>query len=189
VVQGRFMGAAAVARLHADSAFLDEMAAAKAELEAVRAKGLKPTRDCKAEAEALAHHSQPLDDEANILQSWLGDFPVAQLKLLPETQREQTAGFINDAKNFKDIWKAFKPGEAVPKVDFKVNLVLFARNTQFYNRIRIGKVNVTNGVAEVLAMETMSAMPIEDKVAMSLVVIARQGITAVQSGGEIIPIN
>jgi hypothetical protein len=37
-------------------------------------------------------------------------------------------------------------------------------------------------------METMSAMPIEDKVAMSLVVVARQGITAIQASDEIIPI-
>lgn len=54
VVEGRFMGAAAVARLHADPAFRAEMEAAKAELAAVRAKGLKPTRDCQAEADALA---------------------------------------------------------------------------------------------------------------------------------------
>ncbi len=54
VVEGRFMGAAAVARLHADPAFRAEIEAAKAELAAVRAKGLKPTRDCKAEADALA---------------------------------------------------------------------------------------------------------------------------------------
>ena len=46
-----------------------------------------------------------------------------------------------------------------------------------------------SGVAEVLAMETRSAMPIEDKVAMSLVVVAKQGITAIQSGDQIIPIN
>jgi len=50
-------------------------------------------------------------------------------------------------------------------------------------------VNVKNGVAEVLAMETMSAMPIEDKMAMSLVVVAREGITAIQSGDRIIPVN
>ncbi len=54
VVEGRFMGSAAVARLHADPAFRAEIEAAKAELAAVRAKGLKPTRDCKAEADALA---------------------------------------------------------------------------------------------------------------------------------------
>ncbi len=54
VAEGRFMGAATVARLHADPAFRAEIEAAKAELEAVRAKGLKPTRDCQAEADALA---------------------------------------------------------------------------------------------------------------------------------------
>ena len=48
------MGAAAVARLHADPAFRAELEAAKAELAAVRAKGLKPTRDCQAEADVLA---------------------------------------------------------------------------------------------------------------------------------------
>lgn len=123
------------------------------------------------------------------MQSWQGDYPVAQLKLLPHDQREQAVGFINDAKTFEQVWKAFKPGKNVPEIDFKTNLVLFARNTQFYNRISIGKVTVTNGVAEVLAMENMSAMPIEDKVAMSLVVIARQGVTAVQSGDKNIPTN
>lgn len=55
VLEGRFMGAAAVARLHANPAFRAEIEAAKAELAAVRAKGLKPTRDCQAEADALAH--------------------------------------------------------------------------------------------------------------------------------------
>ena len=189
VVQGRFMGAAAVARLHADSAFRAEMAAAKAELEAVRAKGLKPTRDCQAETDALAHHSQPLDGEAIILQSWQGDYPMAQLKLVPEKHREQAFGFIADAEAFAGVWKALKPGKDVPKIDFKTNLVLFARNTQFFNRISIGKVRVKDGVAEVLAMETMSAMPIEDKVAMSMVVVPRKGITAIQAGDKIIPIN
>ena len=54
VVEGRFMGAAAVARLHADPAFRAEIEAAKDEFAAVRAKGLKPMRDCKAEVDALA---------------------------------------------------------------------------------------------------------------------------------------
>jgi hypothetical protein len=137
----------------------------------------------------IADHAQAAGSEAEILQSWQGDYPVAQLTLLPDDQRDQVVGFIDDAKTFEGVWKAFKPGEAVPKIDFKANLVLFARNTQFYNRISIGKVNVTNGVAEVLAMETMSAMPIEDKVALSVVVVARQGISAIQSGDENISIK
>ena len=112
-----------------------------------------------------------------------------KLNLLPEKQRQQAVGFIYDVETFEDVWRAFQPGEDVPKIDFKANLVLFARNTQFYNRISIGKVNVTNGVAKMLAMETMSAIPIEDKVGMSLAVVARQGITVIHAGDKIIPTN
>ena len=46
-----------------------------------------------------------------------------------------------------------------------------------------------NGVAEVLAMETMSAVPIEDKVAMSLVVVAGEEITGIRSGDQIISVG
>lgn len=51
---GRTMGAATVARLHADPVFLADMAAARQEIAAVRARGLPPSRDCAAEAAALA---------------------------------------------------------------------------------------------------------------------------------------
>jgi hypothetical protein len=50
-------------------------------------------------------------------------------------------------------------------------------------------VNVTDGVAEVLAMETISAMPIEDKVAISLVEIPRKGVNAIQIGDRKIQIK
>jgi hypothetical protein len=143
----------------------------------------------KAEADALAQHLPPLNGEAKILQSWQGDYPTAQINLLPDSQRKNAVGFIGNSEIFKAVWNAFKPGEAIPDINFKTNLVLFARNTPFYNRIRVGKVNITNGVAEVLAMETMSALPIEDKVAMSLVKVDRQGISGLQSGDEIIKIK
>lgn len=55
VVEGRCMGAAAVGRLHADPAFRADIEAARAEIAAVRARGLKPSRDCQGEAEALAY--------------------------------------------------------------------------------------------------------------------------------------
>jgi len=54
VMEGRFMGAGTVARLHADPTFRADLEAAKAELAAVRAKRLKPLRDCAAEAAAMA---------------------------------------------------------------------------------------------------------------------------------------
>ena len=54
VIEGRYWGASIVARLHADATFLADLEAAKRELAVVRAEGLIPTRDCAAEAQAIA---------------------------------------------------------------------------------------------------------------------------------------
>jgi len=131
----------------------------------------------------------PLNGDAAILQSWQGDFPVARLESLPADQREQGIGYIGDRDAFESVWRALKPDAPVPDIDFLNHLVLFVRNTQFYNRVSIGKIMVKEGVAKVLAMETMSAMPIEDKVAMSLAVISREGITGLRTGTTVLPIK
>jgi len=60
VTEAQFMGASTVARLHADPVFRADIEAAKAELAAVRAKGLKPIRDCQAEAAAMAFQPNPI---------------------------------------------------------------------------------------------------------------------------------
>jgi acid phosphatase (class A) len=54
VVEGRFMGSSTVASLHADPEFRADVEAARAEVLAAQARDLKPQRDCKAEAEAMA---------------------------------------------------------------------------------------------------------------------------------------
>jgi acid phosphatase (class A) len=56
---GATMGAAVVARLHDEPLFLADLQAARAEITAARAAGESPTRDCPAEAAALA--SAPAD--------------------------------------------------------------------------------------------------------------------------------
>jgi acid phosphatase (class A) len=65
VIEGRSVGAAVVARLHADPVFRADLEAAKTELAVTRAKGLKPARDCKAEADALAQYPQMAPWPAN----------------------------------------------------------------------------------------------------------------------------
>lgn len=54
VMQGRLIAAGTVARLHAEQEFRADLEAARTELAAARAKGVPPTRDCAAEAAALA---------------------------------------------------------------------------------------------------------------------------------------
>lgn len=57
VVEGRFMASSVVAVLHSDPVFRADLEAAKAELAAVRAKGLKPTRDCAAETAQMNYQA------------------------------------------------------------------------------------------------------------------------------------
>jgi acid phosphatase (class A) len=58
VIEGRFMGDSTVAKLHSEASFRADLEAAKADLAAARDKGLKPSRDCAAEAAALAIQSR-----------------------------------------------------------------------------------------------------------------------------------
>lgn len=53
ILEGRFLGAAVVARQHTVAEFRGDIELARQELTAVRAKGLPPGRDCGMEAEAL----------------------------------------------------------------------------------------------------------------------------------------
>jgi hypothetical protein len=127
--------------------------------------------------------------ELAIAQSWSGDYPVAGLKLLPESQQQSASGYLGSAAPFASVWAAFRPGEAAPAVDFSKQVVVFHRNVAFYNRTRIFKVTLKDGVADVLAAETMSAIPITDKVAMALAVIPRAGVKAIQDGTVRIPVR
>jgi hypothetical protein len=127
--------------------------------------------------------------EVVIPQSWSGDYPVAELGRLPAGQQQSGVGYLGNAADFESVWAVFKPGEALPAVDFGKQVVVFHRNVDFYNRTRISKVTLRDGVAEVLAMETMSAIPIADKVAMAMAVIPRANMKAIQAGTVLVPVR
>lgn len=132
--------------------------------------------------------AEPTTSDAAIRRTWQGDYPVSRLNLLPDGQRDQGVGWFADKATFEIVWKTFKPDADLPEIDFETELVLFARNTQFYNHISIGRVPLKDGVAEIVAMETMSARPIEDAVAMAMAVVARKGITGLKTRTGPIPI-
>lgn len=124
-----------------------------------------------------------------VSQRWSGDYPVAELGRLPPGQQATGVGFFWTPAGFEAAWAAFKPGEAVPAVDFDGNIVVFVRNVSFYNRTSIAKTDLKDGVLEVLAMETRSANPITDKVAMAMAVVPREGIRFIQAGPTRLPID
>jgi hypothetical protein len=119
---------------------------------------------------------------------WSGDYLVKHLDQLPEGQRTTSVGYINDAKTFAAVWQVFKPDEKLPEVDFSTDLIVFVRNVNFYNKIKMLKCTLTDGTAEVLAMETMSAMPIENKVGMALAMVPRDGLKLIRAGETNIPV-
>ena len=119
-----------------------------------------------------------------LLDKWSGEYPVSELGRLPEGQQDSAAGYLGDKATFINVWQAFMPKEISPTVDFTKNIVVFTRNVQFYNRTAIFKVELKDGSAEILAMETMSALPIEDKVAMAMAVIPREGVRFIRAGTE-----
>jgi len=127
--------------------------------------------------------------EEVVKQYWNGDFPVTALRLLPEGQQKVGVGYIANPEVFLAVWSMFKPGETVPNVDFKKNMVVFVRNTHFYNRNNILDMKLKDGVLDVITMETMSALPIEDKVAMVMTVVSRNGIKFIQSGSTLISVE
>lgn len=124
--------------------------------------------------------------ELPLLEHWAGDYPVTALDRLPVGQRDAGVGWL-DPDSFAAVWAVLQGG-ALPSVDFEHQLVVFVRNTDFYNRTSIFKVKVVEGVAEVLAMETMSAIPVEERVAMALAVVPRAGITALRVGDRLVPL-
>ena len=133
--------------------------------------------------------AKPPPVELPISQAWSGDYPVAELDRLPAGQRQSGAGYLGSAAAFAPVWTAFRPGEALPAVDFGKQMVVFHRNLDFYNRTRIVRVTLDAGVAEVLAMETRSATPIADKVAMAMAVIPRAGVESLRSGTAVVPVR
>jgi hypothetical protein len=137
-------------------------------------------------ATVVIHAGEPGD--IPIFHKWSGDYPVVHLNRLPEDVRKSRVGYIGDAEVFAAVWQAFKPEETVPEVDFSRNLVVFSRNVDFYNRTSIFKITLKEGVADILAMETRSARPIEDNVAMAMAVIPRADVKFIQTGNQQIPV-
>lgn len=127
-------------------------------------------------------------EELPILQKWSGDYPVDHIDRLPRDLQNSRIGYLVDAAVFAAVWQAFKPGEKTPDVDFSRNFIVFSRNVDFYNRLSIFKITLKDGVIEIFSMETRSALPIEDNVAMALAVIPRAGVESIQAGNQRIPL-
>lgn len=126
-----------------------------------------------------------LDGPVPILGLLSGDLALSALKLLPLEQQEMPVGYFSSQKQFDAVVQAIKVDDkTLPVVDFSHQIVLFVRNTTFYNRISIAQVKLEQDTLTVISMETRSAKPIVDKVAISLAVIDRGAASFIAAGDK-----
>jgi hypothetical protein len=121
-------------------------------------------------------------EPVKIQQKWNGKYPVKSLELLPKDVQTTAVGYINDAKTFEAVWKVFKADDKVPDINFKENLVVFARNIQYLNSIQILLVTIKDGTVDIVAKQTLTAAPIQDVVYISFAVIPRAGVQGIKNG-------
>lgn len=125
------------------------------------------------------------DGPVPILGTLSGDLPVSALNNLPEGQSDQAVGYLDSQQQLDNLLQSIQAGgKSLPVVDFSSQIVLFTKNTVFYNRLSIAQVLRKGDALTILAMETMSAMPITDKVAISLAVIKRDDVQFIEAGGQ-----
>lgn len=65
-----------------------------------------------------------------VRQQWQGPFRIVDLALLPERGDQPGTGLIADPATWAQIWRAFRPAEMLPAIDFSTEFVAFARNRE-----------------------------------------------------------
>jgi hypothetical protein len=117
-------------------------------------------------------------------QKWQGTFPTARLKLLAKGHQASRVAFIAEGKQWSQVWKAFDAEAKEPKIDFDKNIVVMVKNVRFLNRIFVGNATLDDGTLKVLAGETRTARPINDRVHCAMFVVPRAGIKKISDGGR-----
>jgi hypothetical protein len=104
-----------------------------------------------------------------LLQTW-------QAKLKDETLKKAApaSGFLANAKDFEALWKAWRPDEKVPAVDFKQNLVLVGL-ADGPNQAGI-RATLDDGNLKVLVQQTLIGGP---GFGYQLAVVPRAGIKTI----------
>ena len=67
--------------------------------------------------------------------------------------------------------------------------MVFARNVKFYNRKAITKVTLLEGILEIQGIETVTSVPVTNKVAMAMAEVPRQGVKTLRAGDKFIPVK
>jgi hypothetical protein len=117
-----------------------------------------------------------------IVRTWEGPFLVKELNVFPKEVQNTPVGYIADAKTLAAVWQLFRPDDKAPEVNFREQVIVFARNVKYVNKLQINMVLNKDGVVTLLAKETLTATPVESKIYISFALIPRAGLRALRHG-------
>jgi hypothetical protein len=112
---------------------------------------------------------------------WAGAASQTMFALLPSDEQNTEIGYINDPKVFAGIWKEVGGGEALPKIDFNKQMVVFIRNTREpKNILKVKAFLDDNGTATFVWHETLNNNTPRNKVQCMLLLVEKKGIHRVK---------
>lgn len=119
---------------------------------------------------------------------WQLTIPLDAARLLPASQKAGV-GIVADAKTLNALWKASNlSGSPAPKIDFTTSVLVFARNENYFNTIKITAAPIANGVANPQIVESRTAIRLDSvkKLNVALKAIPRAGLKSVRTeSGEV----
>jgi len=118
-----------------------------------------------------------------VRQQWHGSFRVADLVLLPERGDQPGTGLIADQNTWTMVWRAFRPAEAIPAVDFSSEFVAFARNRQTVGRIALVHVAIGGNSMDLRWKTPPGGPAVRGTVQIAFAVLKRGAFGLVRSQG------
>jgi hypothetical protein len=107
------------------------------------------------------------------VKEWSGKFPDD--KDLPLMKLAPASGYLTDAKAFEKLWKAWRPTEETPKIDFDKEIVFVGTTMCAANRVSMS-FGLKDGNLSVVSRSTLIAGP---GFAYSIAVVPGEGVKTI----------
>ena len=135
-------------------------------------------------ASKSAPNIAPQPTNIKIVMSWGADVSAAEFEALPSWIPALKGGYVCDEAAFTALWSVLKPGTIPPKIDFTKHMVVFAARDSAYEQLFVAKVDLKDGVAEVVANGYPGGQSRPDRLAIAAAVIPKFGIQFLKVGGK-----
>jgi len=136
------------------------------------------------EALGLCCDAEKRVDRPPVRQQWQGLYPVVDLVVLPERGDQLGTGLIADPETWDLVWKAYRPREAVPAVDFSKEFIAFARNLTVAGKVELVHVAIGGNSLDLQWRMPKAGPAVGRSVHIAFAVLRRGSFGLVRSQGH-----